>query len=502
MFRPATCMRRLLVATSNRSIVRFSSGSSEQVTTHSHGRYFNEPDEPVMLTKFLGPQSTKELASFAENWGGTGGAQSFVIDPSRSTGCYIADVDGNMILDCFQQIASLPLGYGHPELYKAASSKEMVEAMIQRPALGLSVPRGFNDLVADTLGRMAPKGFTKVQGMGCGSCANENAFKVAIIAHQLKKRLAQGRAAHEFTDEELTSVMINQAPGAPNVKILSFEGSFHGRTFGALSCTRSKEIHKLDMPAFPWPVAPFPTLKYPLEDHVTDNKEEEQRCLDVVEDILKHDDQIAAMVIEPVQAEGGDRHATNGYFRALRKLATDYDVTFIVDEVQTGVGASGRFWAHEHWELPIKPDIVTFSKKAQVGGYYYSDELQMQVPYRIYNTWMGDPTKLILLRAILDVIDKEELVESSALVGDYLLAGLQELERKYPVLSNARGLGTLCAIDFESPAARDAFHFKLRNKGVLVGTCGDNSVRFRPPLIFNKHHADICLTRFESALQE
>merc|ERR1719261_696613 len=143
-------------------------------------------------------------------------------------------------------------------------------------------------------------------------------MKVAIIAHQAKKRIAEGRAPHEFTDEETESVMQNSAPGAANVKILSFEGSFHGRTFGAMSCTRSKAIHKLDMPALPWPVAPFPQLKYPLDKFQKENAAEEERCLFAVEDIIQQSSDIAAMIIEPVQAEGGDRHATPSYFRRLR----------------------------------------------------------------------------------------------------------------------------------------------------------------------------------------
>jgi len=454
-----------------------------------------------MVTNFLGENASKQLQDYTNGWGGTGGAQSIVYDPAKSTGCYIADPDGNMILDCFQQISSLPLGYGHPALIEAARSQEMVDAMIHRPALGLCVPDGWNELVAETVGRMAPKGFTKVQGMGCGSCANENAFKLAIIAHMGKKRIAQGREANVFTDEEHASVMLNQSPGSPDVKVLAFEGSFHGRTFGTLSCTRSKAIHKLDMPSLKWPVAPFPTLQYPLDVYAIENATEEQQCLNVVKEILSNDDNIAAMIIEPVQAEGGDRHASAVYFQKLRQMALDHDVTFIVDEVQTGVGASGEFWAHEHWGLETMPDIVTFSKKALVGGYYYTDDLQLQMPYRVYNTWMGDPTKLILLKAVLKVIEEEDLIASTEKTGQFLLNGLYDLQNKFDHISNARGVGTLCAVDFETAEQRDTFHQNLKDNGVLLGPCGDKSIRFRPPLIYNQYHAEITLDRMEKCLK-
>lgn len=416
---------------------------------------------------------------------------------------FLQDIDGNRILDCFGQIASMPLGWNHPALMDTASSAAMVTAQVHRTALGSFIPEDFGELVDASLGRMAPPGLTKVQGMACGSCSNENAFKVAMITHMRKRREREGRDPDEFNEEELNSVMYNALPGSSNdLKILSFNGAFHGRTFGALSCTRSKPIHKLDIPALPWPVAPFPVLKYPLDQNVVENEAEIDQCLMETDRIIRENNgTIAGMIIEPVQAEGGDRHSLPSYFRRLRQLALDHDVTFIVDEVQTGVCASGKFWAHEHWNLETPPDIVTFSKKAQTGGYYYREELQMTLPYRIYNTWMGDVAKLHLLKTIIDVIEREDLLRGTELAGAVLRSGLENISLKYPTVTlNPRGLGTLCAIDFKDEPTRDFIFNALRNRGVLAGVCGDATIRFRPPLNFTAQHATVVLQILEHCI--
>lgn len=171
-------------------------------------------------------------------------------------------------------------------------------------------------------------------------------------------------------------------------------------------------------------------------------------------------------------------------------------VTFIVDEVQTGVGATGKFWAHEHWNLSTPPDIVTFSKKAQTAGYYFRDpELRPNKPYRQFNTWMGDPSKAILFRAILEEIERRDLVTRTGQVGKYLRTRLEELAAKYPTeVSNLRGLGTFIA--FDSPR-RDEVVRLAKQLGVNIGGSGVNAIRLRPMLIFEESHADILVGTLE-----
>jgi 4-aminobutyrate aminotransferase/(S)-3-amino-2-methylpropionate transaminase len=152
-----------------------------------------------------------------------------------------------------------------------------------------------------------------------------------------------------------------------------------------------------------------------LEDNVEANKKEEERCLAEVENIINSwHCEIAAVVVEPIQSEGGDNHASPAFFQGLRKITQKHGILLIVDEVQTGVGATGKFWAHEHWELETPPDMVTFSKKAQAAGYYFgSPLLRPNLPYRQFNTWMGDPARAILFRAIIREIETHDLVKNT-----------------------------------------------------------------------------------------
>ncbi|KAL8851729.1 MAG: hypothetical protein Q9221_003339 [Calogaya cf. arnoldii] len=298
----------------------------------------------------------------------------------------------------FAQIASIPVGYNNPHLIHAAQSPEMIRSIVNRPAIGNYPPTEWLNLLESGLLRAAPEGFTQVFTGMSGSDVNEAAYKAAFM---WRAQQDGGGADIDFSKEEVTSVMSNQGPGSPNYSILSFSGGFHGRLFGSLSTTRSKPIHKLDIPAFNWPSAPFPKLKYPLEEHVKENAAEEARCLEITEDLIKNfHNPVAAVVVEPIQSEGGDNHASPHFFRSLRALTLKHKILLTVDEVQTGIGATGRLWAHQHWNLPTPPDMTTFSKKAQAAGYYFRDpSLRANKPYRQFNTWMGDPSKANLFRA-------------------------------------------------------------------------------------------------------
>jgi 4-aminobutyrate aminotransferase/(S)-3-amino-2-methylpropionate transaminase len=173
-------------------------------------------------------------------------------------------------------------------------------------------------------------------------------------------------------------------------------------------------------------------------------------------------------------------------------------VLFIVDEVQTGVGATGKFWAHEHWNLPSPPDMVTFSKKAQTAGYYFgNNELRPNKPYRQFNTWMGDPARAILFRSIIQEIERLDLVRNTAATGDYLFDGIKRLAEKFPrEILNLRGQGQGTFIAFDSPR-RDEVLRKAKAHGVNIGGSGEMAVRLRPMLIFQRHHADLLLERME-----
>uniref|UniRef100_A0A2D3VLX7 4-aminobutyrate aminotransferase n=1 Tax=Ramularia collo-cygni TaxID=112498 RepID=A0A2D3VLX7_9PEZI len=461
--------------------------------------YFpDEPIAPTIRTEIPGPKSKEAIIALDKVFDTR--SLNMMANYQNSFGNYIADLDGNVLLDVYAQIASIPIGYSNPALLAAATTPEMASAIINRPALGNFPQHDWAEILESGILKVAPKGLNQVFTAQAGSDANELAYKAAFM---WKRRQQRGGPDVEFTNEEITSSMNNQGPGAPNMSILSFKTGFHGRLFGSLSTTRSKPIHKLDIPAFDWPQASFPALKYPLEDHVEENAREEARCLAEVEEIITtFHSPPAAVVVEPIQSEGGDNHASPSFFRGLREITRKHDVLFIVDEVQTGVGATGKFWAHDHWNLQDPPDMVTFSKKAQTAGYYFgNNELRPNKPYRQFNTWMGDPARAILFRAIIDEIARLNLVENTAETGAYLYGGLENLAKKYPgEINNLRGKGQGTFIAWDSPR-RDEVLKKAKNVGINVGGSGERAVRLRPMLIFQKKHADIFLEAMEKILK-
>ncbi|RDA83718.1 hypothetical protein CP532_0226 [Ophiocordyceps camponoti-leonardi (nom. inval.)] len=455
----------------------------------SRSFYADEPPAPVLATTSLpGPESKRHIDDLKSTFETR--SLNMMVDYTKSAGNYIADPDGNMLLDVYAQIASIPVGYNNPALKRAAATPEMIDAIINRPALGNFPSHTWAAILRSGILRAAPRGLDNVFTAMAGSDANELAYKAAFMYRRQQDR---GGRDVDFTPDEVESAMRNESPGSPQLSILSFKNGFHGRLFGSLSTTRSKPIHKLDIPAFDWPQATFPQCRYPLDQHAEENARAEKASLDEVDHLISNwRVPVAAVIVEPIQSEGGDNHASADFFRKLRALTRKRNVLLIVDEVQTGVGATGRFWAHDHWELDDAPDMVTFSKKAQTGGYYFrSRDLLPNKPYRQFNTWMGDPAKALLFRAIVDEVERLDLVANTARVGDYLYRRIEELAARHPDhFRNLRGKDRGTFIAFDNPK-RDAFLAKAKTFGINIGGSGASAVRLRPMLIFQQHHADI-----------
>uniref|UniRef100_A0A8D1RIM1 4-aminobutyrate aminotransferase, mitochondrial n=1 Tax=Sus scrofa TaxID=9823 RepID=A0A8D1RIM1_PIG len=401
-------------------------------------------DGPLMKTEVPGPRSRELMKQL--NIIQNAEAVHFFCNYEESRGNYLVDVDGNRMLDLYSQISSIPIGYSHPALVKLVQQPQNVSTFINRPALGILPPENFVEKLRESLLSVAPKGMSQLITMACGSCSNENAFKTIFMWYRSKER---GQSA--FSKEELETCMINQAPGCPDYSILSFMGAFHGRTMGCLATTHSKAIHKIDIPSFDWPIAPFPRLKYPLEDFVKENQQEEARCLEEVEDLIvkyrKKKKTVAGIIVEPIQSEGGDNHASDDFFRKLRDI----------------------------------------SRK----------------PYRIFNTWLGDPSKNLLLAEVINIIKREDLLSNAAHAGKVLLTGLLDLQARYPqFISRVRGRGTFCSFDTPDESIRNKLISIARNKGVMLGGCGDKSIRFRPTLVFRDHHAHLFLNIFSDILAD
>lgn len=449
----------------------------------------SEPNRPELVSlQIPGPKAKAAIEELDQYFDTR--SLNMMVDYHKSIGNYIVDPDGNKLLDVYAQIASIPIGYNNPSLLAVANSPEMVSSLVNRPALGNFPQSDWASILKDGVLKVAPAGLDKIFTAMAGSDANEIAMKAAFM---WKRQQERGGPDVDFSPEEIESAMNNASPGSPQYSIMSFRHGFHGRLFGCLSATRSKPIHKLDIPAFDWPQGPFPMLKYPLEEFAKENAEEEARCLAEAEEIMTtFHHPVAAVIIEPIQSEGGDNHASPAFFRGLREITSRHNILLIVDEVQTGVGATGKFWAHEHWNLSTPPDMVTFSKKAQTAGYYYgAAALRPNKPYRQFNTWMGDPTKAILFRAIIREIEQHNLVEHTARTGDYLFGGLTDLAARYPAqIQNLRGKGQGTFIAFDSPR-RDELLRRAKGEGINLGGSGQRAVRLRPMLVFQEHHGEL-----------
>ncbi|GAA5903431.1 4-aminobutyrate transaminase [Sporobolomyces salmoneus] len=481
--------------------------ASETSTSFSSASIFpTEPTSPsVKSTAIPGPKSleaSKSIDSFQDTR-----THVVVADYAKSQGNYLVDVDGNEMLDVFSQIASIAIGYNNPELLKLAKTDEFAIAAMNRPALGSFPNAEWSKTIHEGLLSVAPKGTPHLFTQMCGSCANEGALKAAFMAYRARQR---GETQQEgFSAEEMSSCMKNSSPGTPDLVALSFKSAFHGRLFGSLSLTRSKAIHKLDIPAFDWPAVSFPKIKYPLDEFEAENAESESRAIAEVEECIvewkKKGKDVAALIVEPIQSEGGDNHASPNFFKALRTITREHGVYLIVDEVQTGVGATGTFWAHEKWNLHHPPDFVTFSKKAQAAGFYHAAETRASLPYRNYNTWMGDPIRALQARSMISFIKSHDLVSHTASIGSELFSSLSSFSSRYPrIMQNLRGKneGTFISFDCDSPETRDRFVSEMRKVGVVMGGCGDRAVRLRPMLVFGKKQMDVLLEKMEGVLKQ
>jgi L-lysine 6-transaminase len=288
-------------------------------------------------------------------------------------------------------------------------------------------------------------------------------------------------------------------------QVLHFKDAFHGRSGYTLSLTNTDPTKTRYFPKFDWPRVLNPHCNGP-EDEADVEEREAAALTEAKLAFHTNKDDIAAIVIEPIQAEGGDHHFRPQFLQALRDLADENEALLIFDEVQTGVGLTGTFWFYK--QAGVVPDVLAFGKKTQVCGILAGrrvDEIEdnvFHVSSRINSTWGGNLADMVRFDRMLEVIEEDDLVANAAAVGLHLQGRLRELAERFEAVTNPRGKGLMCAFDLPSTEARDAVRRTAMEHGVLILGCGPRSIRFRPALNVTAEVLDEGLGILDRALED
>jgi L-lysine 6-transaminase len=403
-----------------------------------------------------------------------------VIDLEKSHGSWIVDaVSGKEYLDLFSMFATMTVGYNHPFLLK--NKDRLANAAVNKPTLSDMYTIEYAEFMGtfDEVGipDYLPYAFF-IEG---GTLAVENAMKTAFD-WKVQKNLDAGR-------------------GEKGSQVIHFERCFHGRSGYTLSMTDSYDTRKTRyFPKFHWPRVTHPHLRFPVTEAVIKEVEklEQQAIAEIKKAIYENPHDIAAIIIEPIQGEGGDNHIRPEFTRQLRAICDEEDIILIYDEVQTGVGITGAFWCHEHFGEDSRPDILAFGKKTQVCGILASRRLD-EVPENVFNeasrinsTWGGNLVDMVRFNLILQIVRNEGLVNKAGTQGEYLLTKIQGLAEEFPgFVTNPRGRGLFAAIDLPSQTERSNVRSALYENGIIMLGCGERSLRFRPHLNITQEEIDL-----------
>lgn len=418
------------------------------------------------------------------------GGFDFVPDLEKSHGCYIYDsLNNKEILDLFSFFATKALGHNHPKIKGDEEFKqELLAAAISNPSNSDFYTVQFANFIKTFIKVAMPEAFKHVFFISGGALAVENALKVAMD-WKIKKNYAKG---------------LKEEKGR---QVIHFKEAFHGRSGYTLSLTNTKPEHIKNFTRFDWPRIENPKIHFPLDEKSLNDvmQREEKAIAQVKEAIAKNQDDICALIIEPIQSEGGDNHFRNEFLKALRVICDENDIMLIFDEVQTGVGMSGKFWAYEHFD--VVPDLLAFGKKMQVCGIISTgrvDEVEdncFKEKGRINSTWGGNLADMVHATKILRIIDEDKLVENAAVQGKYLLEKLAGLSKDKGI-TNIRGRGLQCAFDLESVKHRDALVKAALKNNLLLLAAGEKSIRFRPSLVIQKKEIDEAIDILDKTLAE
>jgi L-lysine 6-transaminase len=414
-----------------------------------------------------------------------------VLDLDKSQGRRLWDARSRRwILDMFSFFATLPVGLNHPALKEPEFLARLTRAALANPANSDIYTVEMAEFV-EVFGRVAqPAYLPHAFFVAGGTLGVENALKAAFD-WKVRRNFRKGSGTEK------------------GHQVLHFREAFHGRSGYTLSMTNTADPRKNQyFPKFDWPRIANPALRFPVDaaELARVQKAEAESLEQAKAAFRERKDDIACVLIEPIQAEGGDNHFRGEYLRALRDLARENEAFFAVDEVQSGVGLTGRMWAHQHFGL--EPDLLAFGKKMQVCGMMAGPMIDEEaenvfnVSSRLNSTWGGNLVDMVRAQRYLEIIESEKLVERAAVIGEYLRQGLEALVAWRPdVLLNARGRGLMCAISFTDGATRDAVKEKAYESGVVILSCGRRSLRFRPPLDVTTAEVDEALGILKKAVE-
>ncbi|RZK48395.1 MAG: L-lysine 6-transaminase [Pedobacter sp.] len=414
-------------------------------------------------------------------------------DMEKSSGAFIYDSKYNRnLLDFFTCFASVPLGYNHPKMINDEEfKKNLLLAALANPSNSDVYTQQYAEFVK-TFARVGiPSYLPHAFFIAGGALAVENAIKVAMD-WKVQKNFAKGIATEK------------------GFKVIHFEKAFHGRSGYTLSLTNTLPDKTKWFAKFDWPRISTPKMKFPLEGENLASLEaaEAASIAQIKQAFLNNPDEICAIIIEPIQSEGGDNHFREEFLIQLKELADSNEAFLIYDEVQTGVGLTGKFWCHQHFSEKARPDIIAFGKKMQICGILVGnkvDEVEgnvFKVPSRINSTWGGNLVDMVRATKILQIIEEDDLCNHATHMGNYLQEQLFKLASKYPIMSNVRGKGLLVAFDFPNGEVRNNFIKQGLEHNVMFLGCGAQTIRFRPALCIEKIHIDQGMEVIDKILQQ
>jgi 4-aminobutyrate aminotransferase len=367
-------------------------------------------------------------------------------------GCYLEDIDGDQYLDFTSNIASCPLGYNHPEL------KEIIK---KYGDVGAHKIAG-QDFYCEEHCQLAEKllsisnSNSKVFFINSGAEAVENAIK---LAYRRKGPL-------------------------PGIACIN---AFHGRTLGALAFTFSKDVQKINFPELP-----VKRIKF----CISDNEPE----IDLINDIAS-EYKVSFIILELVQGEGGVNVASKKFVNNLNNTSIKYDIPLIIDEIQTGLGRTGRWWTYQHYG--IKPSILTIAKALQVGAVVFDKKFEPSKPGVLSSTW-GGGSRIDMAIGIktIDIINKEKILEKVNKSGNFLKKRLNELKNSSDLIMDVRGLGLMLGVEFHKKVVRNKVINRLFTNKLLVLPAGVKTIRILPPLVITDEEITKGLDIFEKVLKE